>query len=194
MLAYIEGQIIKKSKFFVILKTNNLGYLIYLKEKDLEAVEVLDKASYYLHNNIKEDASDLYGFLDFSDLEMFKLLLSVSGIGPKSALSIMSLASTSDIAKAVSANEADILTKVSGVGKKTAERLVLELKNKLDSFIDHSQGLSEAGLAQSDELEALLSLGYSLNDARLALKSVDENIVDSSQRLKAALKNLSTNI
>lgn len=194
MLAYIEGQIIKKSKFFVILKTNNLGYLIYLKEKDLEVVEILDKASYYLHNNIKEDASDLYGFLDFSDLEMFKLLLSVSGIGPKSALSIMSLASTSDIAKAVSANEADILTKVSGVGKKTAERLVLELKNKLDSFIDHSQGLSKAGLTQSDELEALLSLGYSLNDARLALKSVDENIVDSSQRLKAALKNLSTNI
>ncbi len=194
MLAYIEGEVIEKNKLSVVVKTSGLGYLVYLKEKDLELSKKGERVEYFLHHHIKEEASDLYGFLNFSELEMFKLLVSVSGIGPKSALSIMSLAKTNDIALAVSSGQADILTKVSGVGKKTAARLVLELKNKLGSFIDSAETINESPLTNSDELEALLSLGYSLNDARQALSLVDESIVDSSKRLKAALKNLSSNI
>lgn len=130
----------------------------------------------------------MYGFKNLEDLELFGLLLSVSGVGPKSALGVLSIASTSDIKEAIVRGDANLLTKVSGIGKKTAERLVLELKTKV---LRINNGILEiSSLGSSDEIDALMSLGYSLNEARTAFNLVDPALTDSGERVKAALKKM----
>jgi holliday junction DNA helicase RuvA len=188
MLSYIEGEIIKKSKNAAMVKNNGLGYRVFLKEKDLLNLKLNDKVSFCLYHHIKEDSSDLYGFLTWPEQEMFSILLSVSGVGPKSALGILSTASISDISQAVLAGQSEMLTKVAGIGKKTAGRLVLELKNKLDHFYDGENINLENQSFVSDELDALMSLGYSLIESREALNLVDKEINDSAEKVKAALK------
>ncbi len=188
MLAFIEGEVINKHKNSVIIKVGNLGYRVFLIDKDLIELRLGVKVAFYLYHHIREEASDLYGFSSSDQLNMFALLLSVSGVGPKSALGILSLASITDIQTAVMSNQAELLTKVAGIGKKTAARLVLELKNKLGDFdLSNIAGQSIKSIT-SDELDALVSLGYSLIEAREALRLVDEEIKDSGERVKAALK------
>ncbi len=188
MLVYIEGEIIKKSHNAAMIKNNGLAYRVFLKEKDLLSLKLNDKVSFCLYHHIKEDSSDLYGFLTWSEQEMFSILVSVSGVGPKSALGILSMASISDISQAVLAGQSEMLTKVAGIGKKTAARLVLELKNKLDHFYDGESIQVENQTFTSDELDVLMSLGYSLIESREALNLVDKEIVDSGEKIKAALK------
>jgi len=118
-------------------------------------------------------------------------LLSVSGVGPKSALGVLSVASIGDIREAVIRGDAALLTKVAGIGKKTAERVVLELKNKIVKSIDGASLGSAFSSGFNDELDALLALGYSLSDARNALSELDVDLKDSGERVKAALKKLS---
>jgi len=177
-----------KNKNSTVIKQAGLGYRVFLSEKNLNNLKIGQITSFCLYNHIKEDANDLYGFLSWDELEMFSLLLSVSGVGPKSALGILSLSSINDIQTAVLSNNSELLTKVAGIGKKTAARLVLELKNKLDNFNLSSDDNLKNNLLLNDELDALMSLGYSLMDAREALRGVDESIKDSGERVKAALK------
>jgi len=139
---------------------------------------------------VREEASDLYGFKNLEDLELFELLLTVSGVGPKSALGVISMASASDIKEAIIRGDANLLTKVSGIGKKTAERLVLELKTKILRGSGSGISLNPSNLAGSDEIDALMSLGYSLSEARSAFNLVDPAIIDSGERVKAALKKM----
>ena len=188
MLAYIEGELIKKTNNAAIVKNAGLAYKIFIKEKDLSCLNIGDKLALCLYHHVKEDASDLYGFHTWPEQEMFVLLLSVNGVGPKSALAILSLATIEDISQAVLSNDSEMLTKVAGIGKKTAARLVLDLKNKLGSFSANLDEKSQAFSFTSDELDALMSLGYSLAEAREALNLVDKEIVDSGQKIKAALK------
>ncbi len=188
MLAYIEGKLIKKTNNALIVKLNGLGYRVFIKEKDLLSLRLNEDISLCLYHHIKEDGSDLYGFLTWKEQEMFSILLSVSGVGPKSALAVLSMATIDDISQAVIAGESEMLTKVAGIGKKTAARLVLELKNKLDSFSDGENLNLEKQSFSSDELDALMSLGYTLIEAREALSLVDKEIIDSGEKIKAALK------
>jgi holliday junction DNA helicase RuvA len=188
MLAYIEGELIKKTNNAAIVKTGALAYKVFIKDKDLLSLKLNNQVSLCLYHHIKEDLSDLYGFLTWPEQEMFSLLLSVSGVGPKSALAILSMASIDDICQAVLSGESEMLTKVAGIGRKTAGRLVLELKNKLDNFSDNLDEKSQAFSFTSDELDALMSLGYSLIEAREALNLVDREISDSALKIKAALK------
>ena len=120
--------------------------------------------------------------------------MSVSGVGPKSALGVLSIASGADVKEAVVRGDATLLTKVAGIGKKTAERLVLELKTKILKYTDISSNKTEMPAAFGDELDALMSLGYNLSEARQALQNLDENLEDSGLRVKAALKRLSKKI
>lgn len=188
MLAYIEGKLIRKTNNAAIVQTGDLAYKVFVKEKDLENLSLDEKVSLCLYHHIKEEASDLYGFLTWPEQEMFVLLLSVNGVGPKSALAILSLATIEDISQAVISNNSEMLTKVAGIGKKTAARLVLDLKNKLDSFSGNIEEKDQAFSFTSDELDALMSLGYSLSEAREALNLVDKEIKDSGEKIKAALK------
>lgn len=191
MIAYLKGKVIAKSNNYIILETGGIGYQIYAGENFLAELPKGGESEIYTHHHVREEMSDLYGFRDLEELQLFELLISVSGVGPKSALAVISLASTNDIKEAIIRGDAGLLTKVSGIGKKTAERLVLELKNKVarsSSGDILSGGISSIG--SSDEIDALMSLGYSLPEAREALNSVEPSITSSSGRVKAALKSL----
>ena len=189
MIAYLRGQIINKTSGYVIVEVNGLGYQVFVGENLGNELKVNTEVELYTHHQVREEASDLYGFKTIDDLSLFELLLSVSGVGPKSALGVLSLASADDIKEAIVRGDADLLTKVSGIGKKTAERLVLELKNKV-MRVSSGTSLESATLGSSDELDALMSLGYSLSEARTALNAVSSELVDSGERVKAALKKM----
>jgi len=191
MIAYLKGNILAKNNHYLILENSGLGYQIYAGENFLADLKVGQIKEVYTHHRVREEASDLYGFNTLEELDLFELLLSVSGVGPKSALAVFSLASATDIKEAIIRGDAGLLTKVSGIGKKTAERLVLELKNKV-ARISGGTALfgNSSNSGVSDELEALMSLGYSLSEARDALNLVESSITSSAGRLKAALKQL----
>lgn len=188
MIAFIRGRVQAKNLTYAIIETNNIGYQVFMGEAFLAELVKDKEVEIYIHHQIREEASDLYGFKSSEDLELFGLLLTVSGIGPKSALGILNLASAADIREGIIRGDAGLLTKVSGIGKKTAERLVLELKNKVTRAVGSSASLTAFTATGGDELDALMALGYSLSEARDALSQVATEIVDSGQRVKAALK------
>lgn len=190
MIAYLRGRIINKSLNFAVLEVSGIGYQIFAGENFLNELKVESEAEVYTHHQVREEASDLYGFKTLEDLELFTLLLSVSGVGPKSALGVISMASASDIKEAIIRGDANLLTKVSGIGKKTAERLVLELKTKILRSGGATHTLNPSSLIGSDEIDALMSLGYSLSDARSAFNLIDPSLTDSGERVKAALKKM----
>ena len=131
---------------------------------------------------MREDALDLYGFLNYEELEFFEMLIGVSGIGPKGALAILSIASTETLRKAIGTGDTSYLTKISGIGKKTAEKIVIELRDKM--------GEQEKGSSMQEELdamEALKSLGYSQNEIREALKKVPPDL-NTNEKIREALK------
>jgi Holliday junction DNA helicase RuvA len=189
MIAYIKGKIIAKQSGDLIILNQGLGYKVSVSADIYNELTKDSEVELYTHQHVREDSLDLYGFKNLADLEMFEMLLSVSGIGPKSALAVLSLSSTNHLKEAIVSEDAGMLTKVSGIGKKTAQRVVLELKEKiakLDDVKTSFQGVSNS----SDEIDALMALGYNMNEAREALKKVDKNIKDSGERVKQALKNM----
>jgi Holliday junction DNA helicase RuvA len=189
MISFLRGKIINKSLNFVIIEVNNIGYQVFAGETFLNDLKSGVITEIYTHQHIREETNDLYGFKSLEDLELFELLITVSGIGPKSALGVLTIASAADIKEAIIRGDANLLTKVSGIGKKTAERLVLELKNKVIRSGGALAAVSSGNFG-GDEMEALISLGYSLSEARAALNTVEPEIIDSGERVKAALKKM----
>ncbi|HBA36744.1 TPA: Holliday junction branch migration protein RuvA [Candidatus Falkowbacteria bacterium] len=189
MISFLRGRAIAKTLNYVVLETGDIGYRIYAGENLLNDLKVGAEAEVYTHHHVREEADDLYGFKTAEDLELFELLLTVSGVGPKSALGVLSLATADDIKEAIARDDAGLLTKVAGIGKKTAERVVLELKNKIVR-IGGAVTATLTGPGGSDELEALMSLGYSLSEARSALNAVGSDVKDSGERVKEALKKM----
>lgn len=189
MISYLRGKIISKALNYAIVEVADIGYQVFVGENFLAELKNDTIAEIFIHQQIREDANDLYGFKTLEDLELFGSLLSVSGVGPKSALGVISMASAGDIKEAIIRGDANLLTKVSGIGKKTAERIVLELKTKVLRSSGGSGSLT-SGLAGSDEIDALMSLGYSLSEARSAFNLVDPALTDSGERVKAALKKM----
>ncbi|MFA5155625.1 MAG: Holliday junction branch migration protein RuvA [Patescibacteria group bacterium] len=190
MISFLRGRVIHKSLNYAILEVANVGYQVFAGETFLNDLKLGQEAEIFTHHQVREEASDLYGFKTMDDLELFELLLTVSGIGPKSALGILAIATANDIKEAIIRGDANLLTKVSGIGKKTAERLVLELKNKIIRSGGGAVTLYSASLGGSDEIDALMSLGYSLGEARTALNAIEPGIIDSGDRVKAALKKM----
>ncbi len=188
MISFLRGKVIAKSLNYFILDVSNVGYEIFSGDNFLNDIKIGLELEVFTHHHISEVSSDLYGFKSLSELDLFKLLISVSGVGPKSALGVLAIASSDDIKESIIRGDADLLTKVSGIGKKTAERLVLELKNKILKLTTGTNLGADSSLASSDELDALMSLGYSLSEARNALLNVDQNIKDTGERVKQALK------
>jgi len=186
MLSFITGKILIKRANYLMVMANGLGYKIFVTPALLSTLG--ETAELYLYQQIKEDSQALYGFLTLAELEFFELLLSVSGIGPKSALAILAMAEVGEIKEAIVLGDHGLLTKVSGIGAKTAQRLVLELKNKIDYLAPTANAMSAAG--RGEELEALVALGYSLVAAREALSQVNLEVTDSAERIKAALRQL----
>src|SRR5680860_306041 len=188
MISYLRGTIISKSSNYFILDVHDIGYAIFASDNFLNEIKMGESLEVFTHHHVREEAADLYGFKNLEELELFELLLGVSGVGPKSALGVLAMASADDVKESIIRGDAELLTKVSGIGRKTAERLVLELKNKILKIAASSKLGAGMSLVSSDELDALMSLGYSLSEARAALGSVDSELKDTGERVKQALK------
>jgi len=169
------------------LDVNGVGYKIFVSAYIFGKLASMKEAEFFIHTHVREDILALYGFLIMEELEIFELLLSISGIGPKAGLGILSIASPKTIKTAILNEDSSILTKVSGVGKKTAERVILELKNKI---ADLPESEKKGAISDSDAIEALASMGYSVSEAREALKLVSPDVKDVGKRVMLALKNL----
>jgi len=189
VISYIIGTVKHKTENSLIILVQGLGYEVFVNNKIFEKYQVGAETEFFLHQNVREDALTLFGFEAPDELNLFKKLLSISGIGPKSALGILEIASVEEIVTSIQNNDPQVLTKVSGVGKKTAERVVLELRNKI-GLSNISSKTAENFSSTSDEIDALVALGYPANHAREALHQVPSEIKGASARVKEALKYL----
>lgn len=189
MIAYLEGTIIHSEKNYVILLAAGIGYKIYVTEETREKFGG-SKTKLWIHSAIREDAFDLFGFPDREAIDFFQMLITVPGIGPKTALGILNLADTKTIRKAVTSGDTSYLTKVSGIGKKTADKIVLELEGKLELI--GKEGETGDMSQDIDVVEALKALGYEEREARKALQKIPKEIIATGERVKAVLKILGT--
>lgn len=186
MISHLTGELFEKERGSIILDVGGVGYRVYVSSATFAELPTENGAeiSLYTHLAVREDAMDLYGFTDRDELALFELLLSVSGIGPKSALAVLSLAGAATLRTAIAKDDVSYLTKVSGIGKKTAEKIVLELKDKLGSFAGAGPELRE----DADVVEVLVSLGYARDEARDVVKRLSDDASGTSSRVKEALK------
>lgn len=200
MYSYFKGELVEKNEDSIVIETGQIGYLIYVPGQVLDYLPSIGETiKIYTYLHVREDAMILYGFLTKDDLKVFKLLLGVSGIGPKGALSILSVMTTDDLRFAVLGDDAKTIAKAPGVGAKTAARLILELKDKLslqdalDQTLEKNQDLTfnESNLVKKEAIQALVALGYSSTEATKVLSSIEigENTT-VEDLLKLALKQM----
>jgi len=196
MIAQISGKISYKGSGFVIVSDGTLGYKVFVPKNFLANTKENDELFLWTHLAVREDVIELYGFPGKDDVNFFELLMTVSGVGPRSALAIVNLASVKTLSRAIAAGDATYLTKVSGIGKKTAAKIVVELKDKIIDIC----GISERGTleGEGEAIDALKSLGYSTAQARGALQKIGLRARDSqnektglNETIKEALKILS---
>lgn len=201
MLSYVRGELVAIEEDKVIIDVSGVGFGVFMPAQSMNYLPMIgEEIRLHTYMNVREDAIQLYGFLTRDDLKVFKLLIGVSGIGPKGGLSILSQMSPDDLRFAVMANDAKTIAKAQGIGKKTAEKLIIELKDKLDiedvlnkngddsNVVVSSNGSSEV---QAEAVQALVALGYGSTDATKAVKkvSIDEETT-VEDLLKLALKNI----
>ncbi len=188
MISFLEGTVEYRGDRFIIVNTGGIGYKVALGAKVLNSVsKSQDRVKLFIHSqlNMREGTFDLYGFEKKEDLDLFGTLTSVSGIGPKAAMNIMSTVEPQHLKMAVVNEDADFLKKVSGLGPKTAQRLIIELQNKLD-YIDAGDMTGRNLGEEAHALEALLALGYTQHQAKEALKEAKGDTLQD--RVRGALK------
>ncbi|MEI8061815.1 MAG: Holliday junction branch migration protein RuvA [bacterium] len=188
MIAQLTGTVAYIDLKFIILNVNNVGYKVFTTNDELSTLSVGSERAFWIHSTIREDAFDLYGFTKKENHDFFELLITVSGIGPKSALGILSVASVESLREAIVSGETSYITKIGGISKKIAEKITIELRGKVTS--DEGEFSKGRGKNDADALDALRALGYSHKEAREALEKVPATIKDPGEKVKAALKNL----
>ncbi len=201
MYAYIKGEIADISEDNLVLECNNIGYNIRIPLSVAQRLPGIGAfVKIYTYTSVREDAFQLFGFLSRDDLEIYKKLIAVNGIGPKGALSILSAMSADDLRIAIISGDAKAIAKAQGVGNKSAERIILELKDKIALNLSYEENadfvlegdLSENSAAKNEAIEALVSLGYTPTEAVKAIKQLEiTQDMDSGLILKQALKVIS---
>lgn len=186
MIYSISGEVEKLGANYVVIDVHGMAFKVVVSVNTAQAVSEGGKIKLLTYFYVREDVLALYGFMNAEELELFELIISVSGIGPRAGMAIMSLASAQRLKAAISSGEAELLQKSSGIGKKTAERIVLELKDKVGS--DGGGKTIELIEADSDVYEALTSLGYSQTQAKKALSKINPEVSGIKDRLREALK------
>ena len=187
MIASLSGTVAFRGLKYIVLDVGGVGYRVYMSDLDISRVGAEGTTlSLHTHLHVREDIMDLYGFFTRSELQFFELLISISGIGPRSALGILGMGPVDQLKRAIAAGDIRHLTKVAGIGKKTAEKVVLELKDKLSGGAEHVMYTS----GDADALEALVSLGYSQEEARESLRAVPSEVVEVKARVQHALRSL----
>jgi len=189
MIAYISGQVLFRASRYILVDVSGVGYKLNISLETLGTLkpEKGKRVELFTHLYVRENALDLYGFATMAELEFFELLIGISGIGPKSAINVLSLAPLDSLKRAISSGDTVSLTKVSGIGKRIAEKIILELRDKL--------GRGESSPVGEDEeqvIDALVSLGYTAKEARDALRKISDKSLTLNLRIKAALKILGT--
>lgn len=202
MISFIRGAAADLTETSVILEAGSIGYEVFMTGTDLAQIHIGEELKIHTYFHIREDAMQLYGFLAKDNLQMFKLLIGVNGVGPKAAMGILSGITADELRFAVLSDDVKTISKAPGIGRKTAQKLILELKDKLkleDAFelkLAHEQekaasGLGGASDGRQEAVEALVALGYSSTDALRAVRQVmDVEPEDVEAILKAALKNM----
>jgi Holliday junction DNA helicase RuvA len=186
MIYSISGKLALKEANFAVVEAGGLGLKLFASKQTLEALPAAGTGvTFYCHLHVREDALDLFGFTSPDELEFFEMLISVSGVGPRSALAILDTGPLSELSAAIKEGRPDLLTRAAGIGRKTAERVIVELRSKVQS--SKSGAVVEKMQTDSDLVEALMSLGYHRDQARAALGKVDEKVVGTEARLRAAL-------
>lgn len=189
MIATLTGTIAEKIGELVILNVHGVGYGLLTPAEDFSKLSSGDEAKFYIYEHIRETAHDLYGFTQQDTKRLFEQLLDVNGVGPKMALSILGIGSVEDVRRAIASGDTKYITAAPGVGKRVAERVVVELKDKVGLVATASDTLFIASTyAEKDEaIQALLALGFTLPDASAALANID-NALPTEERVKQALK------
>ena len=178
MIAYLKGKVIDTAKDKVTLDVNGVGYLVHTTE----TVSSGESAQYYIYTHVREDTLDLYGFSDKPKLELFKLLIGVSGVGPKVAMAVLSSAEPEKIYSAVSKADVSFFKAIPGIGKKGSQKIIIELKGKVGSVTD-----IDLGDEGEDLVEGLTSMGFDRKQIRKAIVKLDPKLTDE-QKLREAIK------
>ena len=186
MISYLKGKTILVNAGLAVIETGGIGYRITLRPG--LSLEINEDIELYVHEHIREDADDLYGFSTYEELELFEKLISVSGVGPRAGLAIMGAASPDKIVAAISEGRVDFFQAISGIGKKVAAKIIIDLKNKFDA-LDTGRVVSDS--TDSDNIiEALLSLGYTKGEIGKVILKIPSDIEAVEKRVSWCLKNL----
>ena len=189
MIAHLSGRVLTHGGHSLILAVGGVGYLVHTTNSILSSYLPGSEVALFTHLVVREQALDLFGFETQDEVRFFELLIGVSGVGPRSALAIMDLADIETLQSVIANSDTSYLTKVSGIGKKSAEKIVVELRDKLEGFATTG---TQAHAGDTDVIDALTALGYSLPEAREALAYIPADLTTTNDRLTAALKSLST--
>ena len=201
MIGYLKGEVAGIYDDRIVLEVGGIGYNIFMAASSLDLIEgVGEIIKIYTYLLVREDALSLYGFLTKDDLELYKLLISVNGIGPKGGLALLSVMTSDDLRFAILSGDAKQIGKAPGIGPKTAQRLIIDLKDKVslqDAFEHKTEHMADnkekdtLGVIREEAVEALVALGYSQSDSYRAVRSVGNDVNDVESVLKAALSNMS---
>lgn len=181
MIGSLRGRVIEVNPPKVLLEVASIGYLVSMSHTSISALRIDDEVFFYIHDHIREDSHDLFGFSSREELHLFERIISISGVGPKIGLAILSAGSVERVKKAMVDGDLTTLTAVPGVGKKIAQKIILELKGQIvDTDLVSS--------SDREVVDALISLGYSAPQAKDALKSIPSEVTEVSERVRAALR------
>ena len=193
MISYLKGKILIKKPNYIIIEVGGLGYQVFCNLSTTGKLKEGEEVSIYTHHYVKEDAQNLYGFLSLPELELFKNLIAISGVGPKSGLNVLAVASVEDIIRAILSEDPALLKSVSGIGTKTAERIVVELKSKIGKLSKEiTDKDTQAAPRDIEVIEALIGLGYSRKEVVDVARQIPSEVTDVSERIRAVLKLLGT--
>jgi len=177
MIAYLRGKVIKQEDKSIVLDVNGVGYKVYCNTSSIPLLSD-DSVGLHIHTVVREDALELFGFFDETSLKLFEKLINISGIGPRSALAIVNVGTIESLTEAINKGDLGYLTAVSGIGKKTAEKIVLELRGQVSDLVFSDES--------NEVVQALKAMGYTERDAQMAAKNATGNT--TSEKIKSALK------
>lgn len=190
MIAHIAGIVTEKFLNSVIVDVHGVGYELTISAPDAESVNLDDEIKFYTYHSVRENGEDLYGFLSLAAKKLFEMLISVNGIGPKAAMAILSLGTPEDVRNAIANDDTAFISKASGVGKKSAERVIVDLRDKVGLPSHYGRTATPVVNAKGPEdeaLDALIALGFPLKEATAALADVDPNL-PVEERVRQALR------
>ena len=190
MISRLTGNIVHTDEKYIIIDVGGIGYKVAITVDILSKLgKEKEKITLWTYLAVRENAMDLYGFPTLADLDFFELLITISGIGPKTAMGILNQASVQSLESAIQTGDTSHLIKVSGISKRVAEKIIMELKDKVEK-VSHTKESKDAMKNDADALEALKSLGYSPTESREALKALPKTITKTNDKVREALKAL----